>query len=261
MAIALVLTDGRWRLHLLVCEQYPLQMTFPNVNQHVSTVVSLHRWLLARIPWNISSKGGIFATKIIVDGFLQSGPGDAVIVKFVKVAVFGCLEESIVVSGVQVAAMHQDAMQSVNVWLRTIGILGEVWGRIPGFWKLESVVDLHHDISLPVIFEPFELKVQNAWKTLKDDALFRVLHSMALGLVLVLTIHDLRVYVVFETFVDSGELADIQLDVPVVLDFARRVIDIDAGNVGLGLANEEPCKSMLCFGSLHLFFQSFHQNT
>ncbi|KAG9954684.1 hypothetical protein KCU85_g9, partial [Aureobasidium melanogenum] len=52
---------------------------------------------------------------------------DAVVIKLEEWAILGRLDESVVMASVHVTAVDKYTMKTVDVWLRAIGCLGQIW--------------------------------------------------------------------------------------------------------------------------------------
>jgi hypothetical protein len=72
---------------------------------------------------------------------------------------------------------------------------------------------LDHGVPLHVVLKPLELKVQHGRERLEDDSLPRVLKSVALGVVLVLSVHRLDGDVVLKRVVEVFHALNVELDV------------------------------------------------
>lgn len=72
---------------------------------------------------------------------------------------------------------------------------------------------LDHGVPLHVVLESLELEVQHGRERLEDDSLPRVLESVALGVVLVLSVHCLDRDVVLKRVVKVLHSLDVELDV------------------------------------------------
>lgn len=103
-----------------------------------------------------------------------------------------------------------------------------------------SVVDFHHGQEVEVVFESFEVKVQNRGEAFKNDTLLGVLQAIGgTSIVLVLALECLHLNVISETVIQGLVTADIQLDIPKVFHEGGFVVNVDARDIGLCFSNKQ----------------------
>ena len=121
--------------------------------------------------------------------------------------------------------------------------------------------------------------MQDGREGLEDDALFGVLKAVALGLILVLAVEGLDLDIILERIVEVLNPLDVQLQIcpraafstasqvihekrtVELLDPAALVVDVDALDLALHLADEQRGNRALGLGTLHLALELIKQHT
>lgn len=69
----------------------------------------------------------------------------------------------------------QSVLEAIRSSLLLLFAFGNKFGQVDVQRELVTVVDLHHGVSLNVIFETLQLQVQDGWKGLKNHTFSCVL--------------------------------------------------------------------------------------
>jgi hypothetical protein len=150
---------------------------------------------------------------VVLEDLLVCHRRHSVVVKLEPPAVLLRLDERKVVSAVEVARVHENAMQLVVVRDRTVRRLVEELFEVDRERELVSVIDLDQRVLLHVILESSELEVEDRGEGLKDDTLLCRLQSQALRLVLVLPIQRFNRHILLERLPEVFQPLDRELDV------------------------------------------------
>jgi len=228
--------------------------TLPDVDEHVGVGEPLGRSsrVVVVVPRLVSSWGRKLSSVVVLENLLVGNRSDSVVVVLEPLSILLGLDESEIVTAVEISSVNEDSVKLVDVVVVSFSVLVEVGSEVELEGKLVSIVDLlrrkekregrrvelesarvfenvssndpstrenerktdlDHRISLHIVLEPLELKVQHWWERLEDDSLPRVLKSVALRLVLVLSVHRLDRDVILERVVEILHSLDVELDV------------------------------------------------
>mmetsp|Transcript_1048 Transcript_1048/g.2442 ORF Transcript_1048/g.2442 Transcript_1048/m.2442 type:complete len:420 (-) Transcript_1048:691-1950(-) len=173
-------------------------------------------------------------------------------------------DESVVVAAVHAAAVHQHAVQAVQVAHFAIRLGAEVLAvphvQIQLIWKLVAVVDLDHHITGKVVLEALQLELQHGREILEQHPLARILHAMTVCLVLVLTVQHLHRAVLVKAVIHVLAAFHVQLQVHEALCPRRLVIYVDTLNVVPRVPLKQLLNDALHARALHLLLQLLAQH-
>lgn len=233
-----------------------------NVHQHISTVLTDDGGLLLhRSAWKAVWCPEL-AAKVLFQDLPHRRLGHLVVIVLVEPPFFSRLEEGVVVTSIKVTTVDKDTMQLILPGLGGVAAFNKEGCCVEGVGEFITVVDLHHHVSLNIVLESLQLQVKYVGETGEDNALVRILELVFVTReVLVLAVHLLNLYVILEALEEILVAAHVELDIPEVLDAARFVVDIDAGDVRLDLATEHLRKYILRLRALHFFLHTLHQLT
>src|SRR5204862_6528354 len=99
-------------------------------------------------------KTGIFAAEILLQSLFHGRTNYLVVIKFVKEAILCRSQKSVIVTSIEVTTVNKHTVKLVYPRFRFICILRQIGGGIKFLRKLVSIINLHHRVSVDVIFEP-----------------------------------------------------------------------------------------------------------
>ena len=143
-------------------------------------------------------------------------------------------DECVVMAIVKISSMNKDRMQMESihnfalflrasillivlaqsillVFITLIWLLRQNLIQVQSFPKLEALIVFDHTISLRVIIESIERYLKYWWELSEPNKLLCVLLSVLIGLELIITVKDLRLYVLADALLYRLVILDTQL--------------------------------------------------
>mmetsp|Transcript_88915 Transcript_88915/g.247009 ORF Transcript_88915/g.247009 Transcript_88915/m.247009 type:complete len:712 (-) Transcript_88915:818-2953(-) len=256
--------------HAAVCAQrigQPQDLShrvLPDIHQHVGIVDPWPHGRLcdAQLPWGpveVAPDSEVAAPVIVLHRGKLTAGRYCLVVKLEPAVLQVWPNMRVVVPAIYIATVHHNGVEKIGP------CPGREWTQVQASVEFEARVQLHHVHLLEVEMKALELQVQNRWEGEETDPLLGTLLSMALCFVRVVALQRLLSCELSQRLLNGPQLLaplalDVQLYVVESLVAAGLVVHIDALDVVLHLALEEPFDGTVHGCALHLLFQPIAQD-